>query len=185
MGGFRSAMLLLLVTPELIQGGFGPLREAHGGEAVSSVELARAPPRAAPERPQRPVFEAPPRVYLGESPRAAHYDASHEAVVLYPPGGPLFEYVPPSGPCGLVSAAPLQAGFDAFGWRLHPFTMYFVPKAGNDPYADSSSASSRRAKRARMIPASNSTQVGNASSSWEMTSGGVSSMPTMKQTTMM
>ena len=78
--------------------------------------------------------------------------------------------------------------FDAFGWRLDPFTMYFVPKADSckaGAYADSSSPSSRRANRARMIPASNSTQVGSASSSCDTTSGGVRSMPTMKQTTMM
>lgn len=121
MGGFRSAMLLLLVTPELIQGGFGPLREAHGGDAVSSVELAREPRRAASERPQRPVIEAPPRVYLGESPRAAPHQASDGAVLLDPPRGPLFEYAP------TVKVAPIYPPEAALacveGWVLLEFKV--------------------------------------------------------------
>lgn len=233
VGGYCSALLALLVTSEPILGGDSPLPETHPGAWLSSVELVRAPRAAASERrPQRPVVEAPPRVYLGEPPRPRR--VSDDAVVLYPPREPLSEYLPT---VKVAPQYPREAALACIeGWVLLEFTVTnrgavrdpiviesshadvfdraameavrkfrYIPKTYNGsavevrgvrhlipfrlpvdacPYADSS-PSSRRANRARMIPASNSTQVGSASSSCDTTSGGVRSMPTMKQTTMM
>lgn len=118
-GGFCSALLVLLVTAELIQGGRSQLREAHHGAWGNSVELAREPRGAASERPQRPVVEAPPRVYLGEPPRPRR--VSDEAVVLYPPREPLSEYLP------TVKVAPHYPREAALacveGWVLLEFTV--------------------------------------------------------------
>ena len=95
VSGFLPALLVLPVAAELIQGERSPLREARHGGWVSSVELAGEPRRAARQRrPRRPVAEAPPRVYLGESPRGGPHQASDEAVVLHPPRQPLEQYLP-------------------------------------------------------------------------------------------
>lgn len=118
--GVCSGLPALLVAAELIQGGRSPLRDAHRAAWVSSGDLVRAPRGAASERrPQRPVVEAPPRVYLGEPPRPRR--VSDEAVVLYPPREPLSEYLP------TVKVAPHYPPEAALacveGWVLLEFTV--------------------------------------------------------------
>ena len=120
VGGLCSALLVLLVTAELILGGGCPLREAHRGAWLSSVELLRAQRGAASERrPQRPVVEAPPRVYLGEPPRPPR--VSDDAVVLYPPREPLSEYLPT---VKVAPQYPREAALACIeGWVLLEFTV--------------------------------------------------------------
>ena len=124
ISGFGTALLVLLVTAELIQGGLGLLREARHGAAVSSGESAGEPRRTAENRrPQRPVVEAPPPVYLGESPRGDPHHASDEPVVVHPPHQTLFnnEYLP------IVKVAPVYppkaASNCVEGWVLLEFTV--------------------------------------------------------------
>ena len=122
VSGFGTALLVLLVTAELIQGGLGLLREARHGAPVSSGESAGEPRRTAgTPRPQRPVIEAPPPIYLGESPRGD--ETSDEPVVVHPPHQTLFnnEYLP------IVKVAPAYPPEAALacveGWVLLEFTV--------------------------------------------------------------
>ena len=122
VSGFGTALLALLVTAELIQGGLGLLREARHGAAVSSGESAAEPrPTAGTPRPQRPVIKAPPPVYLGESPRGD--EVSDDPVVVHPPHQTLFqnEYLP------IVKAAPAYPPEAALacveGWVLLEFNV--------------------------------------------------------------
>ena len=124
VSGFGTALLVLLVTAELIQDGFGLLREARHGAPVSSGEAAGEPRRTAgTPRPQRPVIEAPPPVYLGESPRGDPHQASDEPVVVHPPHQTLFqnEYLP------IVKVAPAYPPEAVLacveGWVLLEFTV--------------------------------------------------------------
>lgn len=122
VSGFGTALLVLLVTAELIQDGFGLLREARQGAPASSGEAAGESRRTAgTPRPQRPVIEAPPPVYLGESPRGDQ--VSDEPVVVHPPHQTLFnnEYLP------IVKVAPAHPPEAVLacveGWALLEFTV--------------------------------------------------------------
>ncbi len=132
VSGFLPALLVLPVAAELIQGERSPLREARHGGWVSSVELPGEPRRAAREpRPRRPVAEAPPRVYLGESPRGGPLQASDEAVVVHPPRQPLEQYLP------MVKVAPVYPPEAAMacveGWVLLEF-MVTATGTVRDPF---------------------------------------------------
>ena len=89
---------------------------------MSSAESAGEPRRAGGNRrPQRPVVEAPPPVYLGECPRGGQ--ASDEPVVVHPPHQTLFnnEYLPISNVAPVYP--PEAASACVQGWVLLEFIV--------------------------------------------------------------